>query len=301
MLQFLPAPVVGAISMCLYVINTIFWCIPLFFVAFLKFIIPATGWRKFCDIILVAISTSWIFCNNLNQNLTQKTKWEVTGVEKLKMNEWYLVLSNHQSWVDIVVLQRVFHRKIPFLKFFLKKELIWVPLLGLAWWALDFPFMQRYSKTFLEKNPHLKGKDLEITKQACEKFKSTPISVMNFVEGTRFTTEKHQKQGSPYSNLLRPKAGGVAFVLGAMDDVIKHIVNVTIVYPQGVKTFWEFACGHVEKIKVNVEVIPITDEIKGNYESDTDFRNKFQAWVNSYWERKDNQIDMILGKNTVQA
>ena len=188
-----------------------------------------------------------------------------------------------------------------FLKFFLKKELIWVPLLGLAWWALDFPFMQRYSKRFLEKNPHLKGKDLEITKQACEKFKSTPISVMNFVEGTRFTAAKHQKQESPYSNLLKPKAGGVAFVLGAMDDVIKNIINVTIVYPKGVKTFWEFACGKVEEIKVNVEVIPITDEIKGNYEGDTDFRNKFQAWVNSYWERKDNQIDMILGKDTVQA
>ncbi|MBU0993643.1 MAG: acyltransferase [Proteobacteria bacterium] len=298
MLQFLPAPLIGTISMILYVVNTIFWCIPLFIIAFFKFIIPLKAWRKLCDVILIYISTNWIYCNNLNQNLTQKTMWDVSGLDNLKMDEWYLVLSNHQSWVDIVVLQRIFHRKIPFLKFFLKKELIWVPLLGLAWWALDFPFMQRYSKEFLEKNPHLQGKDLENTKKACEKFKSTPISIMNFVEGTRFTKGKHQKQESPYANLLKPKAGGVAFVLGAMGDVISNIVNVTIVYPKGVKTFWEFACGKVEAVKIEVDVIPISEELKGNYMNDEEFRNNFQEWINLYWIKKDRQIDMMRGKAT---
>ncbi len=65
------------------------------------------------------------------------------GVDSLHQRGWYLVSSNHQSWVDILVLQRIFHGRIPFLKFFLKQELIWVPVIGLAWWALDFPFMKR--------------------------------------------------------------------------------------------------------------------------------------------------------------
>lgn len=298
MLHSLPSPVTGAISMILYFVNTIFWCTFLFFMALLKFVIPLKPWRKLCDVILIYISTSWIFCNNLNQNLTQKTRWNVSGLEPLKMDEWYLVLSNHQSWVDILVLQRIFHRKIPFLKFFLKKELIWVPVLGLAWWALDFPFMQRYSQHFLEKNPHLKGKDLESTKVACEKFKTTPISVMNFPEGTRFTKRKHDKQESPYANLLKPKAGGVGFVLGAMGDVLSKIVDVTIVYPKGVKTYWEFACGQVEEVKVEINIIPISEDMKGNYMDDEAFRNRFQEWINDYWSKKDRQIDRMAGKQT---
>ena len=111
---------------------------------------------------------------------------------------------------------------VPFLKFFLKKELIWVPILGIAWWALDFPFMKRYSAAVLKKRPHLRGKDIEITRQACKKFKSLPVSIMNFVEGTRFTREKHDKQKSPFTHLLKPKAGGIGFVLSTMGEQLQQ-------------------------------------------------------------------------------
>ena len=298
MLSFLPPTVVGVISMLLYIINTVFWCIPLFLVAIVKFCIPFGFFRKLCDIILLEISMSWIFCNNMNQRLSQKTKWRVEGVDTLKKDDWYLVLSNHQSWVDILVLQRIFYRKIPFLKFFLKKELIWVPILGLAWWALDFPFMQRYTREFIEKNPHLKGKDLEITKKACEKFKLMPISIMNFVEGTRFTKEKHKSQQSPYTYLLKPKAGGVAFVLGAMNGVLSQIINVTIVYPKGTKTFWEFVCGKVEEVRVHVEAIPIPESLIGNYSEDEAFQKSFQDWMNNFWKAKDAKIREMLDESS---
>lgn len=295
MLSFLPPTIVGVFSMLLYVLNTIISSIPLFAVAILKFCIPIGFFRKLCDVILLEISMNWILFNNLNQKLTQNTKWDISGVDALKKDDWYLVLSNHQSWVDILVLQRIFHRKIPFLKFFLKKELIWVPILGLAWWALDFPFMQRYTRQFIEKNPHLKGKDLEITKKACEKFKLMPISIMNFVEGTRFTEEKHNQQNSPYTYLLKPKAGGVAFVLGAMDGVLSQIIDVTIVYPKGIKTFWEFACGKVEEVKVDVRAVPIPETLIGNYSEDKEFQKSFQEWMNQFWAAKDIKIKEMLG------
>jgi hypothetical protein len=138
----------------------------------------------------------------------------------LRTDTSYLVISNHQSWVDIPALIQALNRRTPFFKFFLKKELIWVPFLGLAWWALDYPFMKRYSKAFLAKHPELAGQDLKITKEACELFKRQPVTVVNYLEGTRFNETKRKQQGSPFKRLLKPKAGGVAFVLAAMGGLV---------------------------------------------------------------------------------
>ncbi|MDP2861407.1 MAG: acyltransferase [Desulfobacterales bacterium] len=292
MLSFLPGYLRGALSVMIYAVNTVFWTTLIFIAAFLKLIMPF--WKKHYNRLLNWIADKWIFVNTVNQKLMNNVRWEVKGLENLRPDGWYLVVSNHQSWTDILVLQRIFHRKIPFLKFFLKKELIWVPFLGLAWWALDFPFMKRYSKAFLDKYPHLKGKDIEITKKACEKFKTIPVSVMNFVEGTRFTAEKHRRQKSPYANLLNPKAGGVAFVLSAMGEHLDKIVNVTIVYPDGAKSFWDFLCGKIGEIKVMVETLPVNREIIGDYVNNAEFRENFQKWINSVWEEKDMRIDAIL-------
>ncbi len=294
MFRFLPGPVKGAASFLFYLINTIVMCLPLLWIALIKLLIPIAGLRTICDRMLIFIATSWISVNGYNSDLFNSIKWDVSGMESLEMDGWYLVLSNHQSWTDILVLQKVFNRKIPFLKFFLKKELIWVPLLGLAWWALDFPFMRRYSRKFLEKHPNLKGKDMESTRRACEKFKTLPVSVMNFVEGTRFTKAKHDKQKSPYDNLLKPRGGGIGFVLGAMGESIHKLVDVTIVYPQGAESFWGFISGRVKHVIVDVKVIPVTDKLKGDYFSDSDFRDEFCEWLNNLWAQKDRKISSLM-------
>ncbi len=209
------------------------------------------------------------------------------------MKEWYLVLCNHQSWVDILVLQRVLHGKIPFLKFFLKKELIYVPFLGIAWWALDFPFMKRHSQAFLKKNPHLKGEDIKTTKKSCEKFKYKPVSVMSFIEGTRFTPEKHRKQNSPYQHLLKPKAGGIGFVLDAMGEHLTKAVNITIYYPDGIPSFSDFVCGKVQDVRVHIETTDIDPELKGDYFNDRAFKISFQKHVNQMWEEKDATFESL--------
>lgn len=286
----LPKKAIGTISFALLVLNTLFWSLSLFPVAILKLAYRSRSWQDRCNAVLNWIALNWIGFNNANLNLTKRINWHVEGLEGLNPNGWYLVISNHQTWVDILILQKVFHRRIPFLKFFLKKELIWVPVMGLAWWALEFPFMKRYSGEFLKKNPHLKGKDMEITRQACERFKRMPISVMNFVEGTRFTRGKHEKQKSPFKHLLRPKAGGISFVLSAMGEHLTHILNTTIVYPEGPKTFWDFLCCRECRIDVNVEVIPITPDLLGDYENDAKFKEHFQTWLNNLWFGKDLYI-----------
>jgi 1-acyl-sn-glycerol-3-phosphate acyltransferase len=281
----------GCISLILYVLNTIFWCLPLFVLAAAKAAVPLQSWMRRCSRMLNAIAENWIWVNNQNQTLISNTRWDIQGIEALDPSEWYLVLANHQSWVDVLVLQRIFHQKIPFLKFFIKKELLWLPILGQAWWAMDFPFVKRYTKTFLQKKPHLIGKDLEITRKACQKFKTIPISIMNFVEGTRFTDEKHRRQQSPYAHLLKPKAGGIAFVLDSMGKQIHRVLDVTIVYPEGVSSFWALVCGKIRQIKVRVRSLPVSPELFGDYANDGQFRSAMQQWLNNLWEEKNRCIE----------
>jgi 1-acyl-sn-glycerol-3-phosphate acyltransferase len=290
MLHFLPGPIIGCFSVILYIINTVLWLVPILVFSFLKAIGPLPLWQKFFSYLLDQMASNWVLFNTFIQKLFTKTKINASGLEKLKMKDWYLVISNHQSWTDILVLQRVFHGKIPFLKFFLKRELIYVPLLGLAWWALDFPFMKRYSQHFLKKNPHLKGKDIETTKKACEKFKHKPVSVMNFIEGTRFTEEKHNKQNSPFQRLLKPKAGGIGFVLQAMKGNLSKVVNVTIYYPDGKPNFLDFLSGKIKQVNIAIETQDIGDSLKGDYVNDRAYKIQFQKWVNQLWLDKDKKM-----------
>lgn len=264
---------------------------PLFLLVLAKAAMPFEFWMRKCSRMLNAVAENWIWVNIQNQKLFGNTRLEVSGVVPLRPSKWYLVVANHQSWVDILVLQRIFYRKIPFLKFFIKRELIWLPVLGQAWWAMDFPFVKRYSKNSLRRKPHLRGKDLEMTRKACEKFKKIPISIMNFVEGTRCTDEKHRRQQSPYSHLLRPRAGGIAFVLGSMGEQIHRILDVTIVYPDGVSSFWALLCGKIRNIKVRVKSMPVAPELLGDYANDRQFRSGLQNWLNNIWAEKDRDID----------
>ena len=279
-------------SLLFYCLNTLFWCVPIFAFGVIK-LIPIKPLQTLFGGLAKGCASHWVACNSLIQNLFTPYKIELTGLDTLKRKDWYLVIANHQSWVDILVLQRVLHNRIPFLNFFLKKELLYVPFLGIAWWALDFPFMTRSSKSQLKKNPKLKGKDIETTRKACEKFKTMPVSIVNFVEGTRFTPDKHTRQKSPFKNLLKPKAGGIAFVMQAMGEQINQIVNVTIHYPDGIPTFMDFASGKVKRVQVHVETQGVDDKLIGDYSGDNQFRVQFQAELNTLWEQKDAQLEKL--------
>jgi 1-acyl-sn-glycerol-3-phosphate acyltransferase len=293
MLAFLPGTLLGIISFILVTINTLIAVVFIYLLAIVKLIAFASGVKELISRILEKIANTWVFINNMIMRITTKTEWKVKGTENLDRKNWYIVISNHYSNLDILVLQRIFNGKIPFLKFFLKKELIWAPFFGPAWWALDFPFMKRFSREFLKKNPHMKGKDIEATRKACEKFRKSPISIVNYVEGTRFKSEKHKKQDSPYNNLLKPRAGGVGFVISSMGELIKNILDVTIVYPDRFG-IWDFMCNRVKEIRVNVDIIPLTGPLKGDYVDDENFKASFQNWLNELWIAKDRRIEEML-------
>lgn len=295
MLSFLPHALRGVLIALLIGLNTAFCATPLFVIALLKFIVPSRAWRDLCTRALIAIATAWVSVNSTLFEVFHRIHWVIRGLEGLAPNDWYLVTCNHQSWVDIPVAQKVLNRRIPMLKFFLKQELIWVPVLGLAWWALDFPFMRRYSREQVRANPKLGGADLERTRRACEKFRTTPVSVFNFLEGTRFSEVKRARQESPYTHLLKPRAGGAAFVLGALGDQVRTVLDVTLVYPQGRPGAWDLLAGHLHTIVVEVRSIPIPEEfLAGDYAGDAAFRAAFQAWIGELWREKDARIAKVL-------
>ncbi|MBR9870802.1 MAG: acyltransferase [Gammaproteobacteria bacterium] len=294
MLNFLPAPLKGVLVLLLIVLNTVIFLPFLLLFAIIKLILPVMLIRKGCTIVINGIAWYWIGFNNTLMRIFHRVEWDVRGAQTLSKDHWYFVTCNHQSWADITAIQYVLNSKIPLLKFFLKKELIWVPLLGIAWWALDFPFMHRHTKAQLAKRPELKGKDIEATKAACEKFRYTPVTIFNFMEGTRFTPEKHQRQNSPYKNLLKPKAGGTAFVFGAMGEMIHTMLDVTIVYPGGTPGIWDYMCGRVKKIIVDIRTREVPAQFLGmDYEGDREKRVEFQRWVSGIWAEKDALIDQL--------
>lgn len=282
------------ISIALTILLTILCSIPIILAGIVKLIFPIPViWRSvsvFCNFMM------YCWCSGLAALLyfNPWLKWDIQGLETLNKKNWYLLICNHHSWADIVVLCVIFRNHIPMNKYFLKQQLAWVPFMGLACWALDMPFMRRYSRSFLIRHPEHRGKDVETTRRSCEKFRSHPTTIVNFVEGSRFTPEKRQQTRSPYKNLLPPKAAGIAMALNVLGSQFDKLLDVTLCYPENDKTpFYDMLSGKLTHIVVTVNLRSVDPELHGDYVGDKSFKRRFQLWLNALWEEKDRQIDAI--------
>ena len=283
----------AGLALLVLLITTTLGSIPILIIGLLK-LVPNQRWKINCTKAVDKIATIWSDINNFYLDKAHPAHWEITGMDDFNPQNWYLVVANHQSWLDIVVLQRLFNRKIPILKFFIKDQLKWVPFLGFSWWAMGCPFMKRYSPAYLAKNPHKQGKDLEATQKALKLFKHTPSTLMSFVEGTRYTPQKQRQQHSPYQHLLKPKAGGVGFVIGAMDQKITQLVDVTIVYPHQENSLWDFLCHRIDTIKLHIRQIPIPKKfLNASLLTNDKTQSEFREWLNQQWSEKDELITLM--------
>lgn len=287
-------PFIFILNVTLAVIVTVAASVPIILAGIIKGIFPFESfWHsisKFSDLMMLM----WCRGLSLIMCLNVQLKWNIEGIGELSKNNWYLLVSNHKSWTDIIVLCVLFRNHIPMNKYFLKQQLAWIPFVGLACWALDMPFMRRYSRDFLLKHPELRGKDIETTRRSCEKFRLRPTTIVNFVEGSRFTEAKRIKTNSPYNNLLPPKAAGIAFTLNALGEQFDRILNVTIYYPDNNKNpFIDLLLGKMKRLAVRVETIPITEDIRGDYFNDKSYKRKFHLWLNDIWLKKDNLLDKL--------
>jgi 1-acyl-sn-glycerol-3-phosphate acyltransferase len=303
MLHFLPASVRGAFVTLAMVTNVVVFGLVFVAATPIMLLLPLPAWRDGFQRMLAGTATLWIRVNGWIFDLFHRVHWDFRGadIEELSTSGRYLVVSNHQAWADVVVLQRRLIDRVPFLRFFIKQELIYLPFLGLAWWALGMPFMKRYSPEYLERHPEKRGLDLEATRKACRRFRTGPLSIMNFIEGTRFTPAKRDRQESPYLHLLKPKAGGLAQVLDALGGELSTLVNVTVVYSGGAPTMWQYVCGQAEHVVVEVEVVGIPADIRsGNYREDAAYRQRVQDWVSELWAAKDLRLEELTDGGTLR-
>lgn len=297
MLSGLPAFILMPISFTLFCLNLALVGSFLMIGGLLKLVFPFKVIHKAIYHPMHFVYRLWALNNYLIMSLFNKITWTVSGNENLSKNAWYLLIANHQSWLDIFVLSNFARTHIPEPKYFLKDSLKKVPFIGMGCWALDMPFMKRYSKSYLKKHPHLIGTDIETTKSSCKKFKNTPTTIINFVEGTRFTPEKHQAQNNNFQHLLSPKAGGIAFTLATMGEQFDKILNITLVYPQNDGHIMkDMLKGRLKEVIIDIEQIDNIEELRGNYIDDIQYKKLFHRWLTELWKSNDSKISNYLTK-----
>ncbi len=257
--------------------------------ALLRRLLPRQAWRDKLTQHIAAIGYAYTGRNAQVYERFELTEWEVIGAADLDPNKNYLIMSNHVSAVDILAVIHALHHvaHIPIMRFFVKSNLRWVPLISAVCRAYDMPFMKRYSRAYLEKHPEKRGEDFRTAHAACNKLRGTPFSIINYVEGTRKTPAKKAKQQSPYNYLLKPKAGGMAQAIHALGDELDMLLDVTLVYSHP-PSLAALLSGQIGRIVVDVKQRPIPAHfLDSDYSNDPVFKEAFHTWLNQLWVEKD--------------
>ena len=290
-MKVIKSNLVGLITFLLILVELIIGFGTLAIINIPRAVIPLKSFKLFLAKISNKIGDLTVYGLKLIMLLMHGNNIQVINNEKYDMNKWYMAMSNHQSWADIFVLLTVANKKIPLLKFFMKKELWWIPFVFLANKTLNMPFVNRHSKKAIEKNPSLRTKDYENTLKSCKRFLRAPSTIFSYAEGTRFTSEKHKAQNSKYKNLLQPKIGGMATALSAMPE-IDTLINFSVVYKSKKRSAWSFLNGEMKDVKVFIKSFKIPENLKNrNYGSDHLYRDEFKEWIEEIWDEKDKKID----------
>ncbi|MFT4653286.1 MAG: 1-acyl-sn-glycerol-3-phosphate acyltransferase [Kangiellaceae bacterium] len=278
------------VHLILQLSNMAFWGGSIFLFGIIRFLLPIKSVSNALLDIMHRLYSTFAIISVAMIKIFNRIEIRIDIDEPLSKQKWYLITANHISYLDIILLIDFCAPRIPPPKFFVKKQVIWLPFVGIAAWALDMPFMRRYTQAYLEKYPHLKGKDIETTRKSCERFIDRPTTVINFVEGTRFSKHKHALHKSPFSHLLRPKAGGIAFTLTAMGELFSNILDITIAYPDSKHPMMEMLSGRITRIAIEVKTLEVSNELIGNYFENQTFQESFQHWINQLWHDKNERM-----------
>lgn len=286
--KYVLSPLRGIVSLVLYSLNLLFCLALLLPVLFVGIFIGMQRIKK----IYYYLPVFWADNCRRIFNLTGTVlEIKTLGQPEFMLDKYYLVTANHSCWADILVMFNVFNRQIPMLKFFAKRQLIWLPLVGQTAWLYGYPFLHRHSAAELKKHPEWRKKDIESTLKACERFKENPGSLVIYAEGTRFTQAKRKKLESPYQYLLKPKVGGLSMALFAMEERIDTLIDVTIIYPNHSRhNFWDYCCGNLSAITVYVKPVKIPVDLKSSTQTDPEYRQRFQKFIYQLWQEKDELI-----------
>ena len=292
-MKFIKSSFIGLITFILIILELIIGFGTLAIVNIPRAIIPLKPFKIFLARFSNQIGDITVYGLKLIMLLMHGNRIQIINETEYDLDKWYMAMSNHQSWADIFVLLVTANKRIPLLKFFMKKELWWIPFVFLANKTLNMPFVNRHSKKAIAKNPSLRTKDYENTLKSCKRFLRAPSTIFSYAEGTRFTEEKHRNQNSEYINLLQPKIGGMATALSAMPN-INTLIDFSLVYKSKKRDAWSFLNGEMRDVKVYIKSYKIPDNLKGkNYSNDETYREEFKEWIEGIWFEKDKKISEL--------
>src|SRR5687767_10819024 len=107
----------GPAASLIFALSTFVHVAVVLVVSLLKALIPIRAVRRVLNRVLMVIAESWIGVNSWMIRSMTHTRFVVEAPATLRYDGHYLVLANHQSWVDIPVLQAALNRRIPLLRF----------------------------------------------------------------------------------------------------------------------------------------------------------------------------------------
>ena len=199
---------------------------------------------------------------------------KVIGIElsikgELNTDATPVVICNHQSWFDIPLVQEIITGSGPIIKFLVKRELVWVPIIGWICLALNFPRLRR------KKNNDSSLNDFSIIEKATKNHGIASGALLVFPEGTRFTELKKARQQAPYQRLLKPKAGGLKMIKQHVEGNTK-LIDITIDYHKKDVRIWDCLRGDPKKITITIEHYNLAEI------------DNIETWLNKRWLEKDH-------------
>ena len=271
---------ISTASLIVITLNLSFWGIGLLVLGLLKAGLPTT--REWADARMDSAYRGAVAVNDAWLRGVLGLEWDLPEIAVAR-DEICIVVSNHASWADILLVQSVLVRQGPLLKFLTKRELLFIPVLGVIFWAFDFPLLRRRARGSINDEAR-RAADAEALSSACEAVRVRPAALMNFAEGTRLTNEKRLASESPYRHLLAPRVGGFAALVEALGDDLVSVVDVSLIYSEST-SFWTFISGRAGPIGIEIERIPAADVPRD--------REALSGWLAELWRRKDERIDRV--------
>ena len=266
-------------------LNLLAWSVPLAVLLLARVVVPP--WRPLSARICERIYRIAVAVDDWCLRHISRARWQNPGVE-LPPGRACIVLANHRSWADILLVQSVISRRGPIVKFLCKRELAYIPVLGLIFLAFDFPVLRRRARRHRSEQRR-RDDDRRRVREACAVLHRAPAAMLSFVEGTRFTERRHAHAGGPYRFLLPPRAGGFAVIVEALRPLDAPVIDLTIGYSRPT-TFWRFLGGDAGDVAIVAERFAMREVGAAGT----------NAWLQGRWRDKDATL-ATLSAQAAQA
>lgn len=194
---------------------------------------------------------------------------ETKHQDLIPQNTPYIIVANHYSWLDILVLYAtVFNARQAFV-FVMKRSLIKLPMIGIICWGLGHPLLYRGGA---------RRKNLALLKAAAKKMVTYRHGMMIFPEGTRYT--KVDKKPKSYQKLLTPRTVGFEVLMKELGPTVP-VLDVTLVYSDHEHSIMDFLAGKFGHVSVVSQLHHVESR-------------DAESWLLEQWVKKDQLIQSVL-------